>query len=39
LPAASVQVTEIVFDPIANGWLLPLALLQVGAAPELSVAV
>jgi hypothetical protein len=35
----SVQVTEIVLLPTASGWLLPLVLLQVGVAPELSVAV
>ena len=36
---ASEQLTVIVFNPKASGRLLPLAKLQVGAAPELSTAV
>lgn len=39
LLAASVQETEIVLAPNASAWLEPFALLQVGVAPELSVAV
>jgi hypothetical protein len=37
--AASWQETVIVFDPSESGWLEPDALSQIGAAPELSVAV